>query len=157
MGIQTTVTTQRVSSTAFESAFECHAARSLTRRAFLGKIGDGTRGDRVGHDVVGSFVPERRTIGEPGVVDPLHWPARAKRVIFLCMAGGPSHLETLDYKPKLAEMHGQPMPESFTKGQPIAQLQGQKLTCLAPATSFRSVRQVRAADQHGVSSSATDR
>ena len=40
------------------------------------------------------------------------------------MAGGPSHLETFDYKPKLAEMHGQPMPESFTKGQPIAQLQG---------------------------------
>ena len=43
------------------------------------------------------------------------------------MAGGPSHLETFDYKPKLAELHGQPMPESFTKGQPIAQLQGQEL------------------------------
>ena len=48
------------------------------------------------------------------------------------MAGGPSHLETFDYKPKLAEMHGQPMPESFTKGQPIAQLQGQKLNCFGP-------------------------
>ena len=42
-----------------------------------------------------------------------------------CMAGGPSHLETLDYKPKLAEMDGKPMPESITRGQPIAQLQGQ--------------------------------
>lgn len=53
------------------------------------------------------------------------------------MAGGPSHLETLDYKPKLAEMHGQPMPESFTKGQPIAQLQGnKKLTCFAPQHPF---------------------
>ena len=41
--------------------------------------------------------------------------AKAKRVIFLCMAGGPSHLETFDYKPKLDEMNGQPMPESFTK------------------------------------------
>ena len=46
------------------------------------------------------------------------------------MAGGPSHLETFDHKPKLAEMHGKPMPESFTKGQPIAQLQGQKLELL---------------------------
>jgi hypothetical protein len=70
------------------------------------------------------------------VVDPLYWPPRAKRVIFLCMAGGPSHLETLDYKPKLAEMHGQPMPASFTDGQPIAQLQGKELTCLAPQHPF---------------------
>src|SRR5690348_6144716 len=52
-----------------------------------------------------------------GVVNPLHFPAKAKRVIFLYQAGGPSHLETLDPKPRLAEMHGKPMPESFTKGQ----------------------------------------
>ena len=64
-------------------------------------------------------------------------PPKAKRVIFLYMAGGPSHLETFDYKPKLAEMHGQPMPESFTKGQPIAQLQGQKLNCFAPQHPFQ--------------------
>src|SRR5204863_9197393 len=48
-----------------------------------------------------------------GVVNPLHHAAKAKRVIYMCMAGGPSHLETWDYKPKLAEMHGKPMPESF--------------------------------------------
>ena len=71
------------------------------------------------------------------VVSPLHWPSRAKRVIFLCMAGGPSHLETLDFKPKLLEMDGQPMPESFTTGQPIAQLQGQQLKCFAPQHRFR--------------------
>src|SRR5262245_54284019 len=57
-----------------------------------------------------------------GAISPLHLAPKAKRIIFLTMAGGPSHLETLDNKPKLAEMHGQPMPESFTKGQPIAQL-----------------------------------
>lgn len=71
-----------------------------------------------------------------GVVNPVHFTPKAKRVIFLGMAGGPSHLETLDYKPKLAELHGQPMPESFTKGQPIAQLQGQKLNCFAPQFPF---------------------
>jgi hypothetical protein len=53
------------------------------------------------------------------------------------MAGGPSHLETLDPKPRLAQLHGQPMPESFTRGQPIAQLQGQRLTCFAPQHPFR--------------------
>lgn len=68
-------------------------------------------------------------------------PAKAKRVIFLCMAGGPSHLETFDYKPKLQEMDGQPMPDSFTSGQPIAQLQGQKLKCQGPLTQFRKYGQ----------------
>jgi len=65
-----------------------------------------------------------------------HFPAKAKRVIFLCMAGGPSHLDTLDYKPKLAEMDGQEMPQSITAGQPIAQLQGKALKCLAPQFKF---------------------
>ena len=53
------------------------------------------------------------------------------------MAGGPSHLETFDYKPKLKEMDGQPMPDSFTKGQPIAQLQGKQLKCFAPQLEFK--------------------
>src|SRR5215469_12369568 len=66
---------------------------------------------------------------------------QATRIIFLTMAGGPSHLETFDHKPKLAEMNGQPMPESFTKGQPIAQLQGKKLSCLAPQYPFRKFGQ----------------
>tara|TARA_B110000467_G_scaffold49881_1_gene45735 strand:+ start:6984 stop:8432 length:1449 start_codon:yes stop_codon:yes gene_type:complete len=72
--------------------------------------------------------------GLPGLP---HLAAKAKRVIFLCMAGGPSHLETFDYKPELARLDGQPMPESFTKGQPIAQLQNTKLKCLGPLFPFR--------------------
>src|SRR5207302_403483 len=58
------------------------------------------------------------------------------RVIFLYMSGGPSHLETFDHKPTLAKLDGQLMPESFTSGQPIAQLQGQKLYCLGPQAKF---------------------
>ena len=54
----------------------------------------------------------------------LHHPPRTKAVIFLCLAGGPSHLETFDYKPVLSEQDGNAMPESITAGQPIAQLQG---------------------------------
>ncbi len=75
-----------------------------------------------------------------GVLDgKLHLPQKAKRVIHLCMAGGPSHLETLDHKPELARLNGQPMPESFTKGQQLAQLQGQrsKLKCLGPQHEFK--------------------
>ena len=78
----------------------------------------------------------------PGVLNPPHRRPRVKRVIHLYMAGGPSHLETFDYKPKLAEMHGQPMPESFTKGQPIAQLQGAKqLNCFGPQHGFNKCGQ----------------
>ena len=74
-----------------------------------------------------------------GIITEPHVPPKAKTIIHLCMAGGPSHLETLDYKPKLAELHGQPMPKSFTEGQPIAQLQGQanKLKCLGPTHEFQ--------------------
>src|SRR5829696_896043 len=71
-----------------------------------------------------------------GAIKP-HHKAKVKRVIWLCMAGGPSHLETFDYKPTLAKMTGQPMPESITKGQPIAQLQGAKLNCLGPTHEFK--------------------
>jgi hypothetical protein len=78
-----------------------------------------------------------KAAGTTGVVNPLHHPAKAKRVIFLYQAGGPSHLETFDYKPKLAQMHGKGMPESFTKGQQIAQLQGARLTCFGPQHQFK--------------------
>jgi len=74
-----------------------------------------------------------------GVVNPLDHPARAKRVIWLTMAGGASHLETFDWKPKLAQMHGTPMPESMTKGQQLAQLQGKKLVCFGPQTKFKKM------------------
>src|SRR4051794_10468241 len=52
---------------------------------------------------------------------------RAKRVIFLFMSGGPSHLDLFDPKPKLAELHGREMPASLTKGERLsanAQRQG---------------------------------
>ncbi len=80
--------------------------------------------------------PDVRPNG-PGVGGLPHFAPRVKRVIFLCMAGGPSHLETFDYKPELARLDGQPMPESFTKGQPIAQLQGQALKAQGPLTQFQ--------------------
>ena len=78
--------------------------------------------------------------GQPGVITP-HLPVKAKRVIWLYMAGGASHLESFDHKPRLRQMDGQPMPASFTTGQPIAQLQGQQLRCFGPQHAFRKFGQ----------------
>src|SRR5437763_2981602 len=52
------------------------------------------------------------------------------------MAGGPSHLETFDYKPELKALHGNPFPESFTKGQQLAQLQNTQLIARGPFVDF---------------------
>jgi len=102
----------------------------LNRRTFLrtGSLGIGSLA------LANQLFADQLSLGN-GNITP-HFPAKAKRVIFLCMAGGPSHLETLDYKPKLAELDGQAMPESITEGQPIAQLQGKALKCLAPQFQF---------------------
>lgn len=86
-----------------------------------------------------SRAAEEKALAErwQGVIQPLHFQPRAKRIIWLYMAGGMTHIDTFDNKPKLAELHGKPMPESITKGQQIAQLQGQQLNCFAPQHPFR--------------------
>jgi hypothetical protein len=72
-----------------------------------------------------------------GVVNPPNFPIRAKRIIHLYMAGGPSHLESFDFKPKLRELNGQPFPDSFTKGQQLAQLQNTTLKAYGPFADFK--------------------
>ena len=84
----------------------------LNRRSFLNGVSVG-----VGSLALTSLLEPRGLakqafpLDSGGAVNPLHFAPNAKRVIHLCMAGGPSHLETLDYKPKLAEMNGKPMPK----------------------------------------------
>src|SRR5437016_1776479 len=116
----------------------------FNRRAFLGRMSQGV-GSLALASIVNPALLHAATLKAPankdkwpGVVNPYHFPPKAKRVIWLTMAGGPSHLETFDYKPKLAEMHAQPMPESITKGKQLAQLQGQKLLCYGPQLKFKS-------------------
>jgi len=53
------------------------------------------------------------------------------------MAGGPSQFETFDYKPELERLHGQAFPESFTKGQQLAQLQGAELKARGTFAKFQ--------------------
>ena len=57
---------------------------------------------------------------DPLAPRPGHFPARAKSVIYLFMAGGPSQLELFDYKPHLQKFSGQPIPESFIAGRRFA-------------------------------------
>jgi hypothetical protein len=106
--------------------------RDICRRTFLGK---GLVG--LGALAFNTMINGRTLQAAQGVVNPLHHAAKAKRVIYLYQAGGPSHLETFDYKPKLAAMNGEAMPESLTKGQQLAQLQRQRLICFAPQYAFK--------------------
>src|SRR5258708_25262838 len=108
----------------------------LCRRAFLGRSISG-----LGTIALNSLLQRQLSgaeLASRGIVNPLHPSARAKRVIFLYQAGGPSHLETFDSKPMLAKMHAKPMPESLTKGQQLAQLQStRQLQCLGPQYEFK--------------------
>ncbi|HZU37244.1 MAG TPA: DUF1501 domain-containing protein, partial [Gemmataceae bacterium] len=94
-----------------------------TRRQFFKDCG-------VGLGVLGlaSLLNEPLFAAPPGE-DPLapkkpHFPARAKHVIYLHMAGAPSTLDLFDYKPKLIELNGKPCPESYIRGQQFAFIKG---------------------------------
>jgi hypothetical protein len=103
----------------------------LCRRAFLTQSAYGLGGIALATllepRLCEAAVADSQSVGWRGVIKTPHFPVKAKRIIHLCMAGGPSHLETLDWKPELKRLDGQPFPESFTKGQQLAQLQNTEL------------------------------
>ena len=55
-----------------------------------------------------------------------HFPAKAKRVIYLFQSGGPSQLETFDYKPKLKDIYKSELPASIRNGQRLTGMSGQQ-------------------------------
>ncbi len=116
-------------------------ATPLQRRTFLARsglsLGGAALGTLLARDGLAAAGGGAGRGPGRGAVWPLHHPPRAKSVIFLCLAGGPSHIETFDSKPVLAKLDGEPMPESVTAGQPIAQLQGKELRVLGPLRPFR--------------------
>ena len=94
-----------------ESFRHPHARPTRTRREF---IRDGFCG--FGGLALASMLQEeqaRAGTPDPMAPKPTHIPAKAKSVIFLFMAGGPSHLETFDPKPLLNRLHGQTRPKEF--------------------------------------------
>src|ERR1051325_5182071 len=114
-------------------------ALSINRRTFLSRSAYGLGGLALASLLNPELLKaaEKVAAAPRGIIHPLHFPQKVKRVIHLCMAGGPSHLETFDYKPKLKELHGKPFPESFTKGQQLAQLQNTELKARGPFVEFR--------------------
>lgn len=114
-------------------------ALSINRRSFLTRSAYGLGGAAFGM-LAAQAAPGGLTPTHPfsrGVLKAPHLPVRAKRVIFLCMAGGPPHLELFDDKPVLKRLDGQAFPESFTKGQQIAQLQNTVLKARGGSFAFK--------------------
>ena len=91
--------------------------RARTRRHFFSQCTMG-----VGSMALASLMAERSNAASDNPLQPKlpHFAPKAKNVIFLFMAGGPTQLETFEYKPKLTQMNGQPIPDSFVAGKRFA-------------------------------------
>lgn len=113
-------------------------ARGVKRRAFLTQSAYGIGGMALAW-LMGRGAASEAASAFPGrgALEALHHAPKAKRVIHLCMAGGPSQFETFDYKPELRRLDGQPFPDSFTRGQQLAQLQGAVLKARGPLFDFQ--------------------
>src|SRR6056297_1917915 len=92
------------------------ALRDQTRRHFLSRCSVGL-GSMALTSLMAQAAPRMSNPLEP---KPTHFQAKAKNVIFLFMAGGPSQLDMFEHKPLLTELNGKPIPESFTKGKRFA-------------------------------------
>jgi len=109
-----------------------------TRRDFLRRGGAGFGALALAHLLQGSALgaeieEEARSVTQPLLPRRPHFAPKAKSVIFLFMEGGPSHMDLFDPKPKLNELAGQPLPESFGKvitamGEASSPLLGSKRT-----------------------------
>src|SRR5262245_520404 len=94
----------------------------LTRRHFFSRCALG-----LGGIALASLLNERKLFGvdSTALPNPMapkqpHFVPRAKNIIYLFMAGAPSQLELFDYKPKLIELNGKPIPPSFIEGKRFA-------------------------------------
>src|SRR5579863_2180829 len=114
--------------------------RLLTRRQFFGRTASG-----LGALALTSLLNERLfaadadpSLAQGGVLPALHFAPKAKRVIYLFMSGGPSHIDLFDYKPALREHHKQELPASVRMGQRITGMtSGQSsFPCVAPMFEF---------------------
>src|SRR5437879_5734846 len=112
----------------------------LTRRQLFGRTAAG-----IGTAALASLLNDRlfaagvdASLETHGVLPSLHFAPKAKRVIYLFMSGGPSHIDLFDYKPKLRGYHGQELPGSVRMGQRITGMtSGQKsFPCVAPMFEF---------------------
>ena len=99
------------------------ALQRITRRHLFGQcavgIGSLALASLLGESA-GAAPPAPTPSSDPLAPRPGHFAARAKNIIYLFMAGGPSQLELFDYKPKLVELNGKPIPDSYLEGKRFA-------------------------------------
>lgn len=93
---------------------------TISRRALLQRLGMGFGGIALA-DLTGR---PRTAAASGGALPTTHHAPTAKRVIYLFQSGGPSQLETFDYKPLLNERQGQPLPDSVRMGQRLTGMSG---------------------------------
>src|SRR5438094_5019940 len=101
----------------------------LTRRHFFGRMATGVGAAALGSLLnPGLFAALADESEKPkGPLGAPHFAPKARRVIYLFMAGGPSQMELLDYKPSLEKLHETELPESVRMGQRITTMtSGQK-------------------------------
>ena len=104
---------------------EIETLQQLTRRHFLRQCATGLGAMWLGGLGLNSaLATPRRDLTKPLGVLPPHFAPKAKRVIYLHMAGAPSQLELFQYKPELAKLDGQDCPQSFLEGQRFAFITG---------------------------------
>ena len=99
------------------------ALLETTRRHFFGRCALGLGSIALGSllsDELFAAEPQPRDMSNPLAPRAPHFPGKVKNIIYLFMAGGPSQLELFDFKPKLQELNGQPIPESFVKDKRFA-------------------------------------
>lgn len=94
----------------------------LPRRHFLQQTGLGLGGVAVAELLAASQPANASANGAPSVLP--HFAAKAKRVIYLFMSGGPSQLDLFDYKPELIKRHGEQLPDSVRGGQRLTGMSG---------------------------------
>ena len=116
-------------------------ALSVNRRTFLTQSAYGLGGLALARLLAPSSQAAATTAVSDGkwrgIIAKPHFPVRAKRIIHLCMAGGPSQFDSFDYKSELARINGEPFPDSLTKGQQLAQLQNSPLKAFGPFATFQ--------------------
>ena len=89
-----------------------------TRRHFFGRSATG-----IGTAALASLL-SRNAQGEQGKPDLPHFTPKANRVIYLFMNGAPTHVDLFDYKPKLKELHGKPVPQEYVGGKRFSTMTG---------------------------------
>lgn len=113
-------------------------AVGLSRRGFLNRFGMGLGGIALANlmspaNLLGGAAPEV----DHGILNgQLHFPAKAKRVIYLFMAGGPSQIETFDYKPLLNQRNGEQLPASVRMGQRLTGMSGNQSSLPLAGSKF---------------------